>query len=131
MAMELYMFINYTSSTYTLSLTTYESVDVYEMLTSGNTQAWVESHSSGTWDLRVPAGGIWGFGAAAGLSYTPPSATELLILTANDKDPWPYPPPQAPAQFDEVTDYATRFADFLTDLLDKLRLRPGQPEKAA
>lgn len=131
MAMELYMFINYTSSTYTLSLTTYESVDVYEMLTSGNTQAWVESHSSGTWDLRVPAGAIWGLGAAAGLSYTPPSATDLLILTANDNDPWPYPPPPEPALFEEVTDYEARFADFLLDLLDRLQARPGLPEQAA
>jgi hypothetical protein len=130
MAMELYMFINYTGSTYSLSLTTYESVDVYEMLTSGNTQAWVESHSSGTWDLRVPAGGIWGLGAAAGLSYTPPNPSNLLILTANEKDPWPDPPPEAPALFTEVTDYDTRFADFLLDLLDK-RLRTGFPDKAA
>ena len=42
MAMELYVFVNYTSSTYTLSVTTYESVDVYEMLTSGGPEQWVE-----------------------------------------------------------------------------------------
>lgn len=117
LAMELYIFVNYTSSTYSLSVTTYESIDVYEMVQSGGPAAYVESHSSGTWDLRVPAGGIWAFGAAAGLSYTPPNPSQLLILTANEKDPWPEPP-AAPAQFGEMSEtaYEELFEDFLEAL---------------
>lgn len=140
MAMELYIFVNYTSSTYTLSVTTYESVDVYEMLPSGGPEQWVESHSSGTWDLRVPAGTIWAFGAAAGLSYTPPNPSNLLILTANDKNPWPEPP-VAPAEYQEMSEtaYEEQFEDFLEALFgQKLALgapalpgSPGSPGQAA
>jgi hypothetical protein len=125
------MFINYTGSTYSLPLTTYESVDVYEMLTSGSTEQWVESHSSGTWTLRVPAGAIWGFGAAAGLTYSAPDPEDLLILLANDEDPWPQPPPPPPALFNTATDYADRYEAFLTARLNNLQSPPASPDKAA
>lgn len=133
MAMELYIFVNYTSSTYTLSVTTYESVDVYEMLPSGGPEQWVESRSSGTWDLRVPAGTIWAFGAAAGLSYTPPNPSNLLILTVNEKDPWPEPP-VAPAEYQELSEtaYEEQFEDFLEALFNQRRLAlPGSPASPA
>ncbi len=127
MALELYIFVNYTTSTFTLSVTTYESIDVYEMVASNGPADYVESHSSGTWDLRVPAGGIWAFGAAAGISYTPPNPSQLLILTANQKDPWP-DPPDAPAQFGEMSEtaYDVLFEDFLEELFGQ-KLALGAP----
>lgn len=136
MAMELYIFVNYTNSTYSLWVTTYESVDVYEMLASGGPEDWVESHSSGTWELLVPAGTIWAFGVTAGVSYTPPNPSNLLILTANEKDPWPEPP-VAPAAYQEQSEtaYETQFEDFLEALFNQQRLAspasPASPGQAA
>ncbi len=132
MAIERYMFINYTSSIFSLEVTAYENVAVYEMTTEGtpyedqvDTQS-IGGGSSVMWTMRIPAGGIWGLGVYNGLSYTSPDPEDLLIVTASDKDPWPTPPPPPPL-FTSVQDYEDRYDDFLTGLAGKRE----RPEKAA
>jgi hypothetical protein len=120
MSLVRHMFINYSSQIITVSVTTYENVGVFEMQTSGAVETQVDTQylgggSSSTWDLRVPAGGIRGFGVTNGASYSNPNSDLLTILTAAGKNPWPTPPPP-PGLFESVTDFEDRYEDFLTAL---------------
>ncbi len=120
MSIERYMFINYSNQTITVSMTTYENVGVFEMQTTGDVEELVETRylgggSSSTWNLHVPAGGIWGFGVYNGTSYTNPDSNNLTIVTATGKNPWP-PPPPPPSLFERVTDFEDRYEDFLMAL---------------
>jgi hypothetical protein len=111
------MFINYESTPISISITAYEDVDVFEMQTEGATEEQVETHpldgeSSATWDLIVPAGGIWGLGAYHGVTYDDPDHEVTILMT--DDNPWPTPPPPPPPLFQDVRDFQVRYEDFLT-----------------
>lgn len=133
MAIDQHMFINNDSNTISVSITAYESVGVFEMLTEGDVEELVETHplgsgSSATWDLRVPPGAIWGFGVYNGVSYTNPDPEHLMIVTGNDKNPWP-PPPPPPSLFVYVSDFEDRYEGFLMALSGR-RDRPAAPPAA-
>jgi hypothetical protein len=120
MALERKMFINKDTSALNVSITAYESVGVYEMLTEGDVEELVETHPLGegestTWTLTVPAGGIRGFVVTKGVSFTNPAPTYLGVVLGNGKNPWP-PPPPAPQLFEEVEDYEDRYEAFLMAL---------------
>ena len=132
MTLTSYMFINNSSSAINISLTAYETVAIYEMQTSGNIEVQVDTQSIGggssvTWTMRVPAGGISGLGVYNGLSYTNPDPTNLVILTTEDKNPWPTPPPPPPPAFTDVRDFEDRYEGFLSTLATKVK----RPEQAA
>lgn len=122
MGLERHMFINYDTSTISISITSYEAVAIYKLLPEGSSPyyEYVETYpldgSSVTFDLRVPAGAIWGFGVYASPSYTNPNPTYLSIRTGDGKNPWPTPPPPPPALFSSVSDYSTRYGNFLMGL---------------
>jgi hypothetical protein len=122
MTIEQHMFINYKSTSITVSVTTYENTGEFEMTTSGQSYEtliathYLNGEESVTWNLVVPAGGIRGFGVNNGSSYSNPDSQYLTILTTSGKDPWPSPPATAPALFTAVSDYATRYANFLMAL---------------
>lgn len=118
--MQRIMFINNGGAT-TVSVTTTESVGIFKMLTSGAhyaldyTETLTPPATSITWDLRMAAGGIYGFGVANGATY-PSSIKDVEVFVVSGKNPWPQPPPPPPAQFTEVSDYTTRYACFIASL---------------
>jgi len=130
MAIEQHMFINYKSTSITVSVTTYENTGEYQMTTSGQSPEtliathYLNGEESVTWNLIVPAGGIRGFAVNNGSSYTNPDSQYLTIVTTSGKNPWPSPPATAPALFSAVSDYSTRYADFLMALSGDRDLRP-------
>ena len=131
MAIERHMFVNYKSQTITVSITTYENVGEFQMLTSGESvEELIETHSLGgqpsvTWNLNVPAGGIRGFGVYGGATFTNPDEEHLTVITSMGKNPWP-PPPPPPSLFEEVEDYEDRYEDFLMSLSGQREERRGR-----
>lgn len=71
------------------------------------------THAAGAFDLVVPGGRIFGFTSANPVSITNPSPSIVQTIYADGKNPWPQPPPPAPAIFAGVTDFATRYDNFL------------------
>jgi hypothetical protein len=136
MAIEQKMFLNYDdSNTISVSITVYETVVEYEMLTEGDVEDEVATHSLGqgssvTWDLRIPPGAIRGFGVYNGVSFTNPDPTNLTVLTTTGKDPWP-PPPPPPPLFAEVEDFEDRYEAFLMGLSGKRTSRADRAAAAA
>jgi hypothetical protein len=124
MAIERHMFLNYAEETISVEITSYENVQVFEMLVEGDVEDEVSLETSSPWTLRVPAGAVWGFAVENGVSYTNPNETDLKIYVGDGKNPWP-PPPPPPPLFAEVEDFDDRFEDFL------MALGAAAPEKAA
>ena len=71
------------------------------------------TYGPGAFELEVPAGRIFGFVTRAKVDITNPSSSILNVVYANDKDPWPQPPPVAPVGLSNVTDFTIRYDHFL------------------
>jgi hypothetical protein len=100
-----------------LHVVTQDKVEYCELL--GTTPASTPEQDPGTlcgpgaFDVEVPAGRIFGFVTKAKVDITNPSSSILNVVYANDKDPWPQPPPAAPVRLSDVSDFATRYDHFL------------------
>ena len=121
MSIERHMFMNYAEETISVSITAYETVAIYGMLVEGDNaeqvseEELVSPETEVEFNLRVPAGAIWGFGVYGGAVYTNPNEEYLKIFIGDGKNPWP-PPPPPPPLFEGKEDYEDRFAAFLMPL---------------
>jgi hypothetical protein len=111
-------FVNHSAETsVTIHVVTQDTVESCELLAT--TPASLPEQPSGTlwapggFDLVVPAGHIVGFVSKANVSISNPMPTVVTTLVANGKDPWPQPPPPPPPPFAAVTDFSTRYSNFL------------------
>jgi hypothetical protein len=108
---------NSATATVRLQVVTQDRVECCELL--GSTPPATPEQDPGTtygpgaFDLEVPAGRIFGFVTKAKVDITNPSSSILNVVYANDKDPWPQPPPVAPVGLSNVTDFTTRYDHFL------------------
>jgi hypothetical protein len=113
------MFINYSSTSTTPTVTSLDTCAEWVMNPTGVTESLTgTSHTaaSSPWSFSVPAGGIRGFVSQYAVTITNPNPAKLLVKQAGGKDPWPVPPPVPPALFTSCADYATRYAAFLLAL---------------
>lgn len=115
------MFINYTNKPLTFTIT-FEGtlpLEVFKMtktpIAAGADPRASIPNEGGTSPLpvTVPAGDIRGCTPVGKVSIQKPSTGQFQVFTVAGKDPWP-PPPQAPTEFQAVTDFPTRFTNFLT-----------------
>jgi hypothetical protein len=101
----------------TLQITTQDDVESCELLTTTPATLPEQSpgikHAAGQFDLEVPAGRIIGFTSAYPIGINNPNSSIVVTVFASGKNPWPNPPPPA-ALLVDVSDFATRFAHFLT-----------------
>lgn len=108
---------NSTTDSVKLHVVTQDRVECSELL--GTTPANTPEQDPGiacgpgAFDLEIPAGRIFGFVTRSKVDITNPSSSILSVVYANDKDPWPQPPPVAPIGLSNVTDFATRYDHFL------------------
>jgi hypothetical protein len=130
MTLQRIMFMNYGEDPITISITSRENVGVFLMLTEGELEELVDTHylpvneTSDTWDLRVEAGTVMGFGVYEQLDFDDPNEETFEIVYANGKNPWPTPPPPPPPAYDRSEDFGTRYSHFLTALGVKAGQRP-------
>lgn len=71
------------------------------------------TQTPGGFDLEVGPGGIIGFITNSQVEITNPNSATVTTIYANGKDPWPQPPPPPPPGFTNVTDFPTRYNNFL------------------
>jgi hypothetical protein len=110
-------FVNHSTDTpVTVHIVTLDTVETCEL--GSTTPATLPDgagtkHAAGAFDLVVPAGKVYGFTTENPVNITNPSPSIVQTVYADGKNPWPQPPPPAPAAFTGVTDFATRYGNFL------------------
>jgi len=111
-------FVNQSRDTsVTVHVVTEDTVESCELLTT--TPATLPEQASGIvqgpggFDLEVPAGKILGFVTKHQVAITNPNSAIVATVYASGKDPWPQPPPPPPPLLAGVSDYNTRYANFL------------------
>lgn len=111
-------FVNHSRDTpVTVHVVTQDTVESCELLASTPAELPEQSpgakHEPGGFDLVVPPGGICGFVTKNLVTITNPSSSIVTAVYANGKDPWPDPPPPPPPPFASVSDFETRYKNFL------------------
>jgi hypothetical protein len=111
-------FLNQSNDTsVTIRVVTQDTVESCELLASTPAALPEQStgivHDPGGFDLEVPAGRIFGFVTKCRVEITNPSSGIVATVYANGKDPWPEPPPPPPPLFAGVSDFDTRYSNFL------------------
>jgi len=111
-------FVNQSKDTsVTIRVVTEDTVESCELLTT--TPAALPEQASGVvqapggFDLEVPAGKILGFVSKQQVTITNPNSAIVTTVYANGKDPWPQPPPPPPPPFAGVSDFDTRYSNFM------------------
>jgi len=111
-------FVNHSKDTpVTLHIVTQDTIESCELLTTTSATIPEQSpgavHEPGGFDLEVPPGCILGFVTKNTVQITNPSSSIVTAVYANGKDPWPEPPPPPPPPFASVSDFETRYKNFL------------------
>lgn len=111
-------FVNQSNDTpVTLHIVTQDTIESCELLATTSAilpeQSPGSTHEPGGFDLEVPPGAILGFVTKNPVQITNPSSSIVTTVYANGKDPWPEPPPPPPPSFASVSDFETRYKNFL------------------
>ncbi len=111
-------FMNTSATTsVTVHVVTQDTIEVCELLTT--TPATLPEQNPGAtqeaggFDLAIQPGTIIGFVTKKPVTITNPSSAAVSTFYADGKDPWPQPPPPPPPGFVNVSDFDTRYNNFL------------------